>query len=103
MPQVYTGATIFDGTRLQDGQALVVDDGRVTALLSEARATGDRIHLPGGVLAPGMIDLQVNGGGGVLFNDAPSVEGVRAIAAAHRRFGTTALLPTLISDEPAVI
>jgi len=47
--------------------------------------------------------VQVNGGGGVLFNDAPSVEGVRAIAAAHRRFGTTALLPTLISDEPAVM
>ena len=51
-------------------------------------------------LAPGFIDLQVNGGGDVLFNDTPTVDGIRAIAAAHRRFGTTALLPTLISDTP---
>ena len=52
-------------------------------------------------LAPGFIDIQVNGGGDVLFNDAPTPEGLAAIVAAHRRFGTTALLPTLISDTPA--
>ncbi|HZU87853.1 MAG TPA: N-acetylglucosamine-6-phosphate deacetylase, partial [Stellaceae bacterium] len=58
--------------------------------------------MPGGIwLAPGFIDVQVNGGGDVLFNDTPSPEGIAAIAAAHRRFGTTALLPTLISDTPA--
>jgi N-acetylglucosamine-6-phosphate deacetylase len=51
-------------------------------------------------LAPGFIDLQVNGGGDILFNDIPSPEGIRAIATAHRRFGTTAMLPTLISDTP---
>jgi N-acetylglucosamine-6-phosphate deacetylase len=55
--------------------------------------------LDGGVLIPGFIDTQVNGGGGVLFNDQPSVDGIATIAAAHRRFGTTALLPTLISDD----
>src|SRR5205823_2020577 len=56
-------------------------------------------HLPDGAwLAPGFIDVQVNGGGDVLFNDTPTVEGIAAIVAAHRRFGTTALLPTLISD-----
>ncbi|PAV73805.1 hypothetical protein WR25_23073 [Diploscapter pachys] len=49
---------------------------------------------------PGFIDTQVNGGGGVLLNDEPTVEGVRAIAAAHARYGTTALMPTLISDTP---
>ncbi len=51
-----------------------------------------------GLLAPGFIDVQVNGGGGVLFNDEPTVEGIAAIAAAHRRYGTTGLLPTLITD-----
>jgi N-acetylglucosamine-6-phosphate deacetylase len=57
--------------------------------------------LPEGIwLAPGFIDVQVNGGGDVLFNDAPTVEGIRAIAAAHRRFGTTSLLPTFITDAP---
>src|SRR5437588_7679400 len=58
-----------------------------------------RRDLPEGIwLAPGFIDVQVNGGGDVLFNDMPTVDGIAAIAAAHRRFGTTALLPTLISD-----
>ena len=53
---------------------------------------------PGAFLAPGFIDLQVNGGGGVLLNDDPTADGMRAIARAHRRFGTTACLPTLITD-----
>ena len=50
------------------------------------------------MLVPGFIDLQVNGGGGVLFNNAPTIESIRTICAAHARFGTTALLPTLITD-----
>ncbi|HYL69824.1 MAG TPA: N-acetylglucosamine-6-phosphate deacetylase, partial [Candidatus Dormibacteraeota bacterium] len=57
----------------------------------------------GGLLLPGFIDSQVNGGGGVLFNDAPSVEAIRAIGRAHRRFGTTGFLPTLISDDLDIV
>ena len=57
------------------------------------------VDLKGQLLLPGFIDVQVNGGGGVLFNDDPSPESIRAIGAAHRRFGTTGLLPTLISDD----
>lgn len=56
-----------------------------------------------GTLVPGFVDLQVNGGGGVLFNDQPTVDGIATIAAAHRRFGTTAMLPTLISDNLDVV
>jgi N-acetylglucosamine-6-phosphate deacetylase len=59
--------------------------------------------LEGALLMPGFVDCQVNGGGGVLFNDDPSVESIRAIGEAHRRFGTTAFLPTLISDDFSVI
>lgn len=81
-------AVLLDG----DGIAAVVDDG--DARLGDA----DRIDLDGGWLLPGFIDAQVNGGGGVLLNNTPTVEGVAAIARAHRRFGTTGLLPTLISD-----
>src|SRR5690606_28907281 len=62
-----------------------------------------RVDLGGGTLVPGFIDTQVNGGGGVLFNNTPTVEGIRAIARAHRRFGTTGLLPTLISDDLATM
>ncbi len=56
--------------------------------------------LGGGLLAPGFIDAQVNGGGGVLFNASPTADGAAAVAAAHRRFGTTGCLPTFITDRP---
>ncbi|WP_342454699.1 N-acetylglucosamine-6-phosphate deacetylase [Sphingomonas sp. H160509] len=84
---------------------IVVEDGRI-ARIDDATTdlTADHaIDLDGGWLMPGFVDTQVNGGGGVLFNDTPTVEGIAAIGAAHRPFGTTAFLPTLISDTPDVI
>ncbi len=69
-----------------------------------ARVTADRrIDLEGGYLLPGFIDTQVNGGGGALFNDAPTVETIATIGAAHRAYGTTGFLPTLISDDLATV
>jgi N-acetylglucosamine-6-phosphate deacetylase len=62
-----------------------------------------RIDLGGGLLLPGFIDVQVNGGGGLLFNDARDIEAIRRIGAAHRRFGTTGFLPTLISDDLGIV
>ena len=61
------------------------------------------MDLGGGVLSPGFIDWQINGGGGVLFNADPTVEGIAAIAAAHRRAGVTAFLPTVVTDAPRVL
>jgi N-acetylglucosamine-6-phosphate deacetylase len=66
-------------------------------------AQAERHDLDGAYLAPGFIDVQVNGGGDVLFNDAPGVETIARIAQAHRRFGTTGLLPTLISTDPGTM
>ncbi|PTS90489.1 N-acetylglucosamine-6-phosphate deacetylase [Sphingomonas sp. HMWF008] len=80
---------------------LDVEGGVVVALVD--RAGPRAIDLDGGWLMPGFIDTQVNGGGGVLFNDALSVEGIAAIGEAHRPFGTTAFLPTLISDTQAAV
>ena len=98
---VFAGASVFDGARLHAGAALVVEDGRVAAIVPPDEApAGERVRLGGGVLAPGFVDLQVNGGGGVMLNDQPDVDGIRAICAAHARLGTTALLPTLITDTP---
>jgi N-acetylglucosamine-6-phosphate deacetylase len=92
---------VFDGMIVRADAAVVIDGARIVDVV--ARAALDRTmpvrDLPGGAwLAPGFIDLQVNGGGDVLFNDAPTPEGISSIAAAHRTFGTTSLLPTLISD-----
>ena len=64
---------------------------------------GEQVDLGGGVLSPGFIDWQINGGGGVLFNAKPTVEGIAAIAAAHRRAGVTAFLPTVVTDAPRVL
>ena len=94
---------VFEGTVVRSDVAVVIDGAQILALVprSELPASMPATALPPGVwLAPGFIDVQVNGGGDVLFNDVPTVDGIRAIAAAHRRFGTTALLPTLISDTP---
>ena len=94
-----TGARVFDGTHLLDGRAVIIDDAMIAAVLPERDiSAGTRTRQVEGLLAPGFIDVQVNGGGGVLFNAAPTVEGIAAIGAAHRRFGTTGYLTTLITD-----
>jgi len=88
------------------GQGVLIEEGRIIDVLpaDDARCRAARPYdLGGGLLLPGFIDVQVNGGGGVLFNDAPSVESIRAIGAAHRRFGTTAFLPTLISADLDIV
>jgi N-acetylglucosamine-6-phosphate deacetylase len=88
---------------LREDCAVLVQDGRVLALAAadDPRLADATCHdLAGALLLPGFIDVQVNGGGGLLFNDAPTVDTLRGIAAAHRRYGTTGLLPTLISDTP---
>ena len=86
-------AVVLEGERIQS--VLPLDDPRLRELPQQ--------DLAGATLVPGFIDTQVNGGGGVLFNEAPTVEAIRAIGAAHRKFGTTGFLPTLISDDVAVM
>lgn len=94
---------IFDGQIRHDNAAVIIDGSRIAAVVARADVPSALPvrDLPEDVwLVPGFIDIQVNGGGDVLFNDAPTPETIRKIVAAHRRFGTTALLPTLISDTP---
>ncbi|UGB45488.1 N-acetylglucosamine-6-phosphate deacetylase [Frateuria edaphi] len=89
---------------LREDVVVLVREGHVLALAApdDPRvAQAQRHDLAGALLLPGFIDVQVNGGGGLLFNDAPTVEALRGIALAHRRFGTTGLLPTLITDTAA--
>jgi len=92
-----------DGWRRE--HAVIVRDAAIEAVLPVGALPGDLEveRFSKGLLLPGFVDTQVNGGGGVLFNDAPTVETIATIAAAHRRFGTTTLLPTLISDDVAII
>lgn len=87
---------IFDGEGFRKG-VVEIQAGRVVGL---HEGHGERIA---GVLTPGFVDLQVNGGGDVLLNTSPTVAGMLAIAAAHRRFGTVGILPTVITDAPEVL
>jgi N-acetylglucosamine-6-phosphate deacetylase len=92
---------VFDGHRWHPEAVVLIRDGRIAGIGTRGEVSADwpQTRLPAGaVLAPGFIDLQVNGGGGVLLNDQPTADGMRAIARAHRRTGTTACLPTLITD-----
>ncbi|WP_019954697.1 N-acetylglucosamine-6-phosphate deacetylase [Yoonia vestfoldensis] len=95
---------IFDGGQLLDGKAVCIAGGQVTAVCGLADVPPDQPQRAvQGVLTPGFVDLQVNGGGGMLFNQSPSLPGLMTIAAAHRRFGTVALMPTIITDAPEVL
>lgn len=99
-------ARVFDGDRMLDRHTVFVDCGRVVSVVPEPSGVdpiADAVDLDGLIIAPGFIDTQVNGGADVLFNDEPSSEGIARIIAAHRRHGTTGLLPTLISDDRAVM
>jgi N-acetylglucosamine-6-phosphate deacetylase len=92
---------LFDGQRWHEPAALLIENGRVRGIArpTEVPDSWPQRRLPTGVLlAPGFIDLQVNGGGGMLLNDNPTSDTMQAIARAHRRFGTTACLPTMITD-----
>ncbi len=94
---------VFDGERVIGPRRIEIRDGLITAVhtASQAMDAITTIRLPPEIiLSPGFIDLQVNGGGDALLNDMPTLEGIRRIAEAHRRFGTTGLLPTLITDHP---
>jgi N-acetylglucosamine-6-phosphate deacetylase len=101
MPQaLVSGRVLVDGAFVT-GQAVIIDDRRIAGIVADKDipAETEIIDLDGETLLPGFIDTQVNGGGDRLFNDDPSVETIAAIGAAHRRFGTTGFLPTLISDN----
>jgi N-acetylglucosamine-6-phosphate deacetylase len=94
---------VFDGDRSHPHTAVVFEGPTIVGLIPrlEVSAEFSTQVLPDGVwLAPGFIDIQVNGGGDVLFNDSPTTGGIFSIAQAHRQFGTTSFLPTLITDVP---
>jgi len=103
--KVLYGARLFDGERFLDDHALVVEGASIRAVvdLEDRPRGGEEIDLGGGVLSPGFIDWQINGGGGVLFNAEPTVEAIAKIAAAHRREGVTGFLPTVVTDAPDVL
>ena len=106
MTTALTNARVLTAQGFETGLAVLIENGRIADVVaqSDSRVRAVQRHdLAGLTLAPGFIDTQVNGGGDVLFNDAPNVDAIRRIAAAHRRFGTTGLLPTLISDDIGVM
>lgn len=101
MAQAYIAEQLFDGDGVRRDVALVIgDDGRVQSIGGDAPAGAERLF---GLLAPGLVDVQVNGGGGALFNNEPTLDSLRKMSAAHARFGTTGFMPTLITDEVEVM
>jgi N-acetylglucosamine-6-phosphate deacetylase len=101
-PHALCGARVFTGERFLEDHAVVLDGERILDVLPAANLPAEffRHELGGGVLAPGFLDAQVNGGGGVLFNQQRTAQGAAAIALAHARHGSTGLLPTFITDRP---
>ena len=98
-------AQLFDGTRMRTGVALRIESGRITEMTEAFQPRADRAPVWESecIACPTFVDLQVNGGGGVLFNNEPTPESLAAIAAAHRKGGTGAWLPTLLTTTPDVM
>jgi N-acetylglucosamine-6-phosphate deacetylase len=102
MLQAIINGQIFDGESLLEHQAVVIEHEKIIAVVDRDQIPAEVkevFDLEGGILTPGFIDLQVNGGGGLLFNTAPSVGSLRSIGVAHRGYGTTGFLPTLITTD----
>ena len=99
--QLLVNGQIFTGEEILSKREVLLANGRIQTVHLSSRATDHVtvVDLNGGLLAPGFIDCQVNGGGGVMFNDRPAPDIIAAMIKAHRSFGTTGMLPTLISDE----
>jgi N-acetylglucosamine-6-phosphate deacetylase len=101
-PYAVAADRVFDGGIVHNDAAVVIEGTRIMKVVPRGALDSSiaaYVLPPGAWLAPGFIDVQVNGGGDALFNESPSPEGISTIVAAHRRYGTTALLPTLISDS----
>ena len=104
MRRIFHNGRMLTDDGIVEGRALVVDGARIAAIVDASDAPpGERVDLDGGLLLPGFIDTQVNGGGGALFNDEPTPQTIMRIGEAHRRFGTTGFLPTVISDDLHVL
>ncbi len=103
MTVALVNARVLGPAGLRENACVVLDGHVIAAVAAAPPPASTTIDLGGALLLPGFIDTQVNGGDGVLFNDAPTPAGIAAIGAAHRRFGTTGFLPTLISDDLAIV
>jgi len=91
---------LFDGEAFHRDVPVTIEDGLIASL--DTASGAKEIRYPG-TLVPGFIDVQVNGGGGALFNTSPTVACIETIGKAHARFGTTGFLPTLITDDVQVM
>ena len=105
MKQAITGAKIFSGNEFFDHKALLIDGEKIIDIVNDNSIQDNfKIQkLNGGILSPGFIDLQVNGGGGKLFNNSPDKKSLDEIIKAHQHFGTTSIMPTVISDSLNVL
>lgn len=106
MTTALVNGKVFTGKNWLNNQAVIIAGEKIVALCDQQNLPGNVTHtidLQGQRLIPGLIDTQVNGGGGLLFNDAPTVATLRTMGEAHRKYGTTGFYPTLISDDLGVV
>jgi len=101
--RAFTGGVVCTGDAVLAGHAVLVEDGRIAGVVRDVPPGAEVLDVDGAFLAPGLVDLQVNGGGDVLLNDSPTPDGVARIVAAHRRLGSTTVMPTLVTSDDATI
>lgn len=92
--------TLYTGEAILTGHALLIDGDKIAAIVEQEAIPADlpRHDLHGANLSAGFIDVQLNGCGGVMFNDDITVETLATMQAANLKSGTTSFLPTLITS-----
>ena len=101
---IIKNAKIFDGEKFIEENAVITEGKLIKKVLKASELTQDEINgnevidINGMVLSPGFIDLQINGCGGVLFNDDISMEALKIMNETNKKFGCTSFLPTLITS-----
>ncbi|MGJ8681412.1 N-acetylglucosamine-6-phosphate deacetylase [Paraglaciecola sp.] len=97
----YFAPQLFDGKSIKTNQIMTIENGLITSISPGQDSEADTLLK--GLVTPGYIDVQVNGGGGVLFNNQPNIEALQTMSRAHQQFGTTTMLPTLITDDMEIM
>ena len=99
--QTITAHKVLTATGMQLNKTLCIEQGVIQIIRDATKQElADKYE---GTLIPGYVDTQVNGGGGVLFNHTPTYDALKTMAKAHLQFGTTSMLPTLITDNATIM
>jgi len=99
MKSAIINSKIFTGEEILENKVIIIESGKIISILSELPDEIETVDLKGKNIAPGLIDIQVNGGEKNYFSQFPNEETLRDMSDACCKYGTSFFLPTLVSSK----